>query len=368
MSVQPPHLPASEAELDDWSVYADYLLTIGDRRGELMAIDLALPAIVDADDVIAYQTKARASCPLQAAATRVVWSLAHVRALDILGTFPSELRREAGPDETTLATVARSLGSPLYRCLEHLAIVYFPDEHAAHWRRLFAALPPACRELVVRMPRDEMTGPQLAELIAILPPQIRTLGLLELPRQAAAMHAIVAELATDRFEVVHVTSSAVDEPALAAFATALARTRTVRLRTSVLTGPHLANPRMELDSVDAALASNGYAIGLRRWTPIELQERFGYIPIRAQLAAQLPETHRILLGREGWPYASRGGTIVRRGAAWTLVGDVGAFIDDIPITADRVGSITDGCRVRCGNLDARVFLRDASSRARATAR
>ena len=45
---RPDHLPRCEADLDEWSVYADALLVSGDPLGEWIARDLALsPAPTD---------------------------------------------------------------------------------------------------------------------------------------------------------------------------------------------------------------------------------------------------------------------------------------------------------------------------------
>ena len=44
MAHVPAHLPTREADLADWSVYADQLLAEGHPLGELIALDLSLPA------------------------------------------------------------------------------------------------------------------------------------------------------------------------------------------------------------------------------------------------------------------------------------------------------------------------------------
>ncbi len=53
-----PPFPRDAGELDAWSVYADYL-TIGDQRGDRIALEFALPPVIEPDQVRTFQHRAK---------------------------------------------------------------------------------------------------------------------------------------------------------------------------------------------------------------------------------------------------------------------------------------------------------------------
>jgi uncharacterized protein (TIGR02996 family) len=58
---RPGRLPTNASELDEWSVYADYLQTRGDPRGELIAYELALPEVPEPPALRAFHALVNAA-------------------------------------------------------------------------------------------------------------------------------------------------------------------------------------------------------------------------------------------------------------------------------------------------------------------
>ncbi|MBA2544284.1 MAG: hypothetical protein H0V17_31860, partial [Deltaproteobacteria bacterium] len=85
--MEPPGLPRSVEDLDDWSVYADHLMTIGDPRGERIAFELAVPAEPTTDQLAAFQAQARRASHRDAL-IGMSWCLDHVRTLELRPARP----------------------------------------------------------------------------------------------------------------------------------------------------------------------------------------------------------------------------------------------------------------------------------------
>ena len=83
---QPARLPATAEDLDAWAVYADHLMTIADPRGELIALELALPAECTRAQVADLHALAAPRCRL-GGKTPIGWCLGHARTLFVKSTF-----------------------------------------------------------------------------------------------------------------------------------------------------------------------------------------------------------------------------------------------------------------------------------------
>jgi hypothetical protein len=55
----PARLPQTEDDLADWAVYADWLQTRGDSRGDALAAELALPAAPEREQLAAFHAAVR---------------------------------------------------------------------------------------------------------------------------------------------------------------------------------------------------------------------------------------------------------------------------------------------------------------------
>ncbi len=141
-------------------------------------------------------------------------------------------------------------------------------------------------------------------------------------------------LATDRFE--RVAFDMIDQTTPVAI---LGRTRRLRVGVGAVdsaTGPVV--DRLELGGTgDAGLVSRSEhrAIGLPRWRLAALQEHYGLIPIRAQLAGQLPESHHVFFGR--W-----GAQLLRRGGAWSVRATAGIRVGARVLAETELVPIVDG--------------------------
>lgn len=306
--MDPDRLPVSEDDLGEWSVYADYLLTRGDPRGELLALELSLPASLDRAQVAAFHAVARRQYR-RSLATPMTWCLGHIRTLDI----PS-LRLRAvgaafdGPSPSQLTRVRDLLRSPAGRLVERLSISYEPQAWRAHWRRLFAALPPTCQTVCVGMRMFDPRPAAMEDLIAMLPPHVRTLELmLAAPYRPDVAVSAVAMRGPFDAVVLHTA-----DPALLQRLSEVATAATIHVlaisRDRPLLGWVLGREG------DAAVASDTTARVLARPSWLELQDRFGPMPIRTQLARVLPEKYLPSPRWEGYDHAS----LVRRGDAWSF--------------------------------------------------
>ncbi|HEY1818084.1 MAG TPA: hypothetical protein VGG74_37335 [Kofleriaceae bacterium] len=317
--MEPPFkLPAGEADLAEWAVYGDWLLTKGDPMGELIAHELALPAIADREPLAEFHRLAARSCK-ERQHSLTAWCLGHVRTLSLVTRARIKLSRGREPIEHgLLANVHQQLLGHAAR-LEELGCHYVPGSEPKAWRRLFAALPPTCRRVAVKL-LGSWTAGAVDELVGWLPSTVCELA-IEPSELSRGSRGLVAQFVTDRFALVELDRCDPDSAAPDQLAEALAATRTVRLRVrDVDLARRLAPDRHEVGSSRAAgLVTDGGRIAvLEPWSLEELQSRYGVIPVRAQIARLLPEGYS-LSSLQGSPRASPWGThLVRRGTQWTI--------------------------------------------------
>jgi hypothetical protein len=308
-------LPTDDADLAEWEVYADWLLTRDDPRGELLAHDLALPVQPSRDQLAAFHELAARACPQRRLAP-IAWCLGHVRTLTVAGELD---RRRARVDHGLLANVHQQLLGPSASRLEELECVYAPGPESKAWRRMFSALPPTCRRVAVTL-AGPLSEAAADELMGWLPSTVEELALAPL-RLSMNVQAQFARFVTDRFALVELRRLYVETDLPERLAGALAATHTVELRVGQIElARRLASHRCHLGSPTAAgvVASKHVAV-LEPWSLLHRQNRYGVIPVRAQLARELPEDHGLQIGRGGDIRASWWGSdLVRRGTRWTI--------------------------------------------------
>jgi hypothetical protein len=333
--VDPPPFPRTTADLEEWSVYGDYLQGQGDPRGELIAHELALPEALVTAAVREYQALAT---PIwrQRGTVRFAISLGHLRAMRIMSQPGQKLSRHGvAPSAGTIANAGDLLRTAAAQTLEELDIAYQPGSDDKLWTRLFAGVPSRCTRLYIALvPRFDPS--QVAELLARIPGHVRELTLHSF-RERARVTDVVA-LVDDRFDVID-TSSYVDaEPSVW-----LANTQHVRLRVRRTTSPSLP-PRVELgapgDAILVGLDGQG-AMSVRQWRLLELEQRYGRIPIRTLLARGLPEETRVFASI----FVRRGDRFTIRGSAKAVVACNGAVIPE-----GELHVATYGDRLRFGDF------------------
>ncbi len=358
---QPARLPATEAELAAWSVYADHLMTLGDPRGEAMALELALPAEVPRPALARWHALAKPRYG-RGGATPIGWCLGHARTLAIPGAAPILGHRHVGPTLGALAHAADVLARPQGRLVEELAIEYEPGEHGAAWRRLFAALPRTCTRVVLGMPASAHTA-ELAELVALLPAHVRALALARRlgPRGSNTLVPVTA-----RFDLVDLSRAFLDARQLEALLTRLEVTPGVRVRVANLGAALLGAPRCTLGAPgDAAIidVAARQAIALPRWTLLALQHRYGHVPVRTQLAGGLGEGYTLLRTALGF-VVEHGSALLRWGPRWTLAGRHGARLGGRALGEDEIAEVPDGAWLTVMDSALLLFTADADARSR----
>ncbi len=309
-----PALPRNEADLDEWSVYADELQSRGDPRGELIARDLALPASPGARQLAAFHELARRLCTQQKR-TWIGWCLGHARTMRLVPGAAGRERHHPTPD-AVLANAAAQLRQPVMSRLEALAISFAPSSRMQLWQQLFEALPASCTRLDVQL-ANRWDGDNPDELLALVPPTVRELGLHIDTEFVLAAGAFVS----DRFAVVDLTSTGLDRAMGEVFAYALAGTHEVELRVGTLGEALALGTRARVGTPDdAGVIYDDGCERLPRWSLERLQDRYGVIGVRAQLARVVPEGYAFtVMPNVLWTdLASAGAHLVRRGARWTL--------------------------------------------------
>jgi hypothetical protein len=256
--VDVPAFPATEADLAEWAVYADWLLMRGDQRGELITYELSLPAVVTREQRAEFHTHAQRVCR-QRDRVKLGFCLGHIRTIDVL-RMRVKMGGDDGPDRGTLANVTDLLAGDAAR-VECLALAWWPGKHPHHIRRLLAALPKSCRRLELH-PLANFSVDAVEWLQGTVPAHVR--------------------------EVAFVGGRGFSE-----------------LR---------AQPRR------AALVDivRTYRMPIWRWGLIELQSKYGIVPVRAQLTRALAETFQ--LPRTVASAIGRGfhRNLVCRGDRWTV--------------------------------------------------
>jgi hypothetical protein len=352
---RPARFPTTEAELDDWSVYADWLMTQGDERGESMAHELAVPA--DPQHIGAWQNEwgRRPGDDELGWSVTIARCLGHVRAVEIRNTGLMS-RQVILPK---LASLFRTEAAAL---LEHLDIEY--DGGRKYWRQLFNALPAACARLTLRL--DLSQDPLiLKRVIEVVDRWIRS-SVRELELVGYRYETTALSLLDDRFDVV-----AIHHPRQPTrWADRLSRTRTVKLRVPEISGELVGHSRCVVGRPgDAAIVQPQLrrAVALSRPTLLDLHRRHGPIPVRLQITQNFPERHD-LYGYEGRiDLGSRGDVALWRvGDAWTLrVSQTPS--NSIHRNGELVPSgqevpIDDGDRIAIGDAEGTFLVRDVATR------
>ena len=316
--MEAPPLPASEADLADWSVYADYLLAQGDPRGELIATDLALPAAPAPEQIATFRALAKGLLPAREK-TPVAWTLGHARTIDISAQSFKLGKMGIGP----AASACDFLATPPAQRIEEVSTNVVVWNNADEWARIAAALPASCRHIVVRGRREAIPS----WLVASLPPTVRELS---------GIH-VGGDAVSDRFDVVTL-HRAFDRNARDSIVPALLRTRSVKLRVGdahAMIGVPWERVVFTATPGDAALVRRGRAITLSARTLLQRQRWFGPINVRAQLARTVPEKMEQHLD------------LVRHADRWTVRGhvDIRASLNGVPLPHDQVITVAHGDRI-----------------------
>ena len=327
--MDPPRFPTSEAELADWSVYADWLPTAGDRRGELIARDLALPSMPDTEQLRMFHSIARSMCR-ERDTTFVGWTLGHARTMQVTWPYPA---REM--NHGTLANARDFLRSPVAARLEWFASDAPRPTDVSAWARVATALPVSCTHVAFQT--DSNRNPvELGPAIECLPETVRRISVFA--RRSRLAHW---SWVSDRFDEIDVGNLVVVADVHAVLARALDSSPKVQLRArhadERLTRGHdpLDWRRYRFaDPGEIALVRAGRVRVGRRPDLVALQRRFGPIGVRAQLARTVPERFQTLAD------------IVRRPDAWTIKGaGEEVLVNDVAIADNVVVPIRDGDRL-----------------------
>jgi len=318
---RPEHLPRTEADLEDWSVYADYLQTRDDPRGEAIALDVALPVGPTPEQLATFHLAMRPFVRRREESP-VAWCVAHARTLSISKGIPKLL------DEAI-----EFLAAPASRLLEQLNLAFSPSIDLARVDRLFAALPPTCRRVVLEPIDPARTAPD--DLVARLPPHIREIAVTNDPLYRYAPE-FVLRLISDRFDVVDLSRLACSREHFDLIAARTGETRSVTVRVQSHVRANIYRRCVLGRPHDAAVVdrTENIATVVPRWSWLRLQDRFGTLGVRTQLARAFTERH---------------GELVRRGDTWT--------IHDQPIA--------DGDRIPLRNAIVVLIAHDIDARARA---
>ncbi|HWO22559.1 MAG TPA: hypothetical protein VNO30_27560 [Kofleriaceae bacterium] len=326
---RPARLPITQDELDEWSVYADWLQSRGDPRGERIALELALPAAPAPAALAAFQARGATAVP---AGEGIVPTLAlgYIQALTVArasGTYTVE----AEALERARALLVTEAGA----LVEEVDFAFDPGKHLRAAGALLAALPPTCRRLGL-----DLCGPisddAAAELAAHLPPHVRELALRAYGVRLARIGLTgMLTWIDDRFDAVEVRFKRstfdvalghlqVDRARLAERA---GQARHVRQRWTAIDAPFPPG-RVEVGRPgEAALVDlrRRFAIALSRPGAVEHGEDRAPppLPIRALRAGHSREGHGAFLyatdeAEPGLALRSASVALDRHGDAWTL--------------------------------------------------
>ncbi len=350
--------PASLADLDAWSVYGDWLQQHGDRRGELIALDLALPAAPEPAALAAFQALHRELLETSDQLA-IVYALGEPRVISVeLGELTYASRGIESPLRKTLARASELLENADF--LDEVVLAQPFEDHPEAWCDLLAAIPRSCTRVALRC--RTLPAADAGELAARLPPSVRHVVVTK-ERGGYRMPFDPSALVADRFAVLELVGFDFSDPIRGAFA----RTASLRIRLHELVG-HKPS-RVEIGEV--ALFRRGHeALALPRWSLRELIEHYGPLPIRSQLARVLPESYDFVSGRG---ISIGGRDLVRCGDAWTLRGRPAAqrriYVDGAIVEPDAVIQLDHGSRIRFyEDGDEWIFLaRDATAEIQAAA-
>jgi uncharacterized protein (TIGR02996 family) len=314
---RPARLPEAIADLDEWSVYADWLQSRGDPHGELIALELALPD--DPDDA-----------QRDAFAERLA---RHDPDAETFGYVRRLVAPRAGYAGSIDAIEYATEQLATERCafVEEVAVAFEP-EHLEHVQGLFAALPPACRRIHLDL-CNPIAPAAAVGLRAALPAQVRDVALEArgIRVRTTGLTGLVTWI-DDRFDTVELRylrstwDAGLDEVRAdrAAVLHRIDHTQLVRVQWTALEAPFPAG-RHELGRAgDAAI------VDLRRrcaMVPFDKQRRPERpTPVRARLAGRRIARYEIGLYAPGNPVMGRDTAdveLVRRGDRWWLVQTAG---------------------------------------------
>jgi hypothetical protein len=279
--------PSGFSDLERWSVYADWMIGEGDRRGELIALELSLPATASRRELVKFKQLHERTLRRRDS-LHVGHALAHAREV----ALPESYVRMGGrvpPSTSALASLTDLLASDTFALIERLQVVYAPSSDS-HWERLFAAVPPTVERMSI-----DLLGHLDDDDVRRVRDLVRARNVVVVRE---AFGADAAPFIDDRFESVEVERAT---PAvLEAFA------RTSRVRVLVRDGAIPTDARIGYAGL-ASLRGSHRARAFQAWGALALELHYGPVPIRAQLAGDLAEWHQ---------FADF--DVVRRGDSWTF--------------------------------------------------
>jgi uncharacterized protein (TIGR02996 family) len=291
---RPARLPATRDDLDDWSVYADWLQTQGDPGGERIAMELALPERPSRDQLAAFQkTAARPAGD-------------HVLTGYMLNRLHSlVVRRDVyNANAIALERAAVLLESDAGRFVEYVHVPLDPPDHTAAVARIIAALPPTCRRLGLDLcARIEPAAARM--LLNNVPDTVReiSLGAHGVRLQPMSLTGLDTWL-EERFDAIEVrlTRSTIDvalqqyDAIAPSVIVRLAGSDRLRVQWTAAPDPIPAGTVVGRPG-DAALVGvhDRRAFVLSRWSSAVAQDEHGRLPVRAQLASDWEETHTAFL-------------------------------------------------------------------------
>lgn len=357
-------------------MYADHLLTRGDPKGERLARELAVPATPTPEQLAAFRATAPRRGVQPHAAVALAWCLDHVRTLALRPERSPVMSRRwhvNAPSAGALASTHDLLRAPTLARLEELQLP-LPARLDTDVRKLFGRLPPSCSRISLWW--SAPTPAMLDDLVAMLPPHVRDL------RLSGLQVGDVAHLATLRFDRIELPGAPPEDvlalwPILDAqphlelvvhriHARFHARSRLGDAADAGLVdlqdrpGRHLAANPSRLIAVDGPLAHV-----IPRRSLLELQDRFGVIPARAQVTRALPQHHQVVVGHYPPGHDAPAIQLARRGDAWTVRSLIDFALDGVAIAANQIVPLPDGSQLGVDGWRARFFARDLDARARA---
>lgn len=317
----PPKFPRSDSDLPAWNVYADQLLSSGDRLGELLAVELALPRVPSRDALAAFHAQAHRFCHTSRWLD-VGWCLGHARSLAVRQEYPHETtnRAIAWVPEGALAVARDFLRTPQGQTVERFA-AHVPLDTVRNdpwWHRVMAELPACCDEMALGLP-DMVDRDGAGAILEALPSSVRTLALWH-PRPGLAQ--VGPELfVDDRLAWLDLTWWTPTPEGLERLFQALGRTSRMRVRLPSLGSPVPPGLESRLWLGEAGfLGQEGGACGLSRWPLRLLQRHHGIVSVHAQLHRLLAEPYDLDHPAAGRLAASfkEGNALVRHGTGvWT---------------------------------------------------
>ena len=351
-----PALPRTVEDLAEWSVFADHLLTLGDPRGEALALELALSVTPTAEELSAFH----ATCPRvprSDAQLQFGYRLGHVVVLAIASAHQPFTHT---PEQGALGHATGLLSKPAFARLQQLDLPI--SAMTAELSRMLRRLPATCRRVALHL--GNTTIPAVDTLIEVLPLHVQTV------RLSRCTPEIAARFFTGRFAMVElerVSETFELDAALDAAPAVMARVLNAyeglhsRARLGRLDSAGFLEPAdSPVFAQDRALVFDPIARVIPRRTLLELQARFGVIPIRSQLAYALPDHQFTLFG----DHAAASVELVHASGRWTGRSAEPFTVDDVVIEPKTVVGLEDGARVTIGSKTMELITHDLEARFR----